>query len=272
MDPDAAPLMQHAFEMKAAGKGHSAIARWLNEQGVRFTSTGVRYMLSNRAYRGETRAGDLVKVSTAPGARDRRPAPARPGPREAVAADGLPGGEVPAGRRRDLRQLRAGPAALVPREQPPAVLLLPRAGLPRARVRRGARELDAFVLNTIEERTKAADPSTWVALPGGDDVEVAELEAARDSARQDLEGFLADTRLRRALGPERHAEAAENYVAVLEKCEADLAEARERNSGSWALVGPVVVRGVGQRGAARVAVEGGAVGRLEGPRAPEPPR
>lgn len=41
----------------------------------------------------------------------------------------------------------------------------------------------------------------------------------------------------RVLGEEKYAEAAANYVAVVNKCESDLDEARERSSGSWELVG-----------------------------------
>ena len=236
VDPDAAPLVQHAFEMKAAGKGHSAIARWLNEQGCDFTSTGVRYMLSNRAYRGETRAGDLVKESTHPAlvteglfrrAQGRGKQSQRTG---RLAGRFLLGGVATcANCGRGLR-LSSGGSNHRP-------FYYCRGRDCRERGYAGARELDAFVLNTIEERTNAADPSTWVALPGGDDAEVAELEAARDAAAEDLESFLADTKMRRALGADRHAEAAGNYVAVLDKAEADLAEARERTSGSWELVG-----------------------------------
>ena len=112
-----------------------------------------------------------------------------------------------------------------------------RNGRCQRRAYAGANELDSFALNTLEEELNLADPSQWVALPGGDSREVEEAEAARDAAREDLDSFLADTRLRRALGPEKHAEAAENYVAVLDKCEGDLAEARERHAGRYELVG-----------------------------------
>ncbi|MDQ3380725.1 MAG: zinc ribbon domain-containing protein [Actinomycetota bacterium] len=101
----------------------------------------------------------------------------------------------------------------------------------------GADALDSHVLRVIEERTNAADPSAWVARPGEDDAEVAEAEHALAEAEEDLDSFLADTTLRRTLGAERHAEAAGNYVAVVNKCQADLASARERTSGSFELVG-----------------------------------
>ena len=85
-----------------------------------------------------------------------------------------------------------------------------------------------------EEAWRAAE---YVARPGADDAEVAEAEIALEEARAELDSFLADTNLRRILGPDKHAEAASNYVAVVSRCEADLAEARERSAGSWELVG-----------------------------------
>ena len=112
--------------------------------------------------------------------------------------------------------------------------------------------LDSFVLNTIEERLTGRDydgvatgrsdktrwrAATFVPRPGGDDADVAEAEEALAEANADLDGFLADTSLRSILGPERYNEAATNFVAVVNKCEADLAEARHASSGSFELVG-----------------------------------
>ena len=116
-----------------------------------------------------------------------------------------------------------------------------------------AEQLDAFVLNTIEERLTGVDydgvrtsegaseeawrAATWVARPGGDDADVEKAEDALEEARAELDSFLADTKLRSIVGPDKHAEAAANYVAVVNKAEADLAEARERGTGSYELVG-----------------------------------
>ena len=52
-----------------------------------------------------------------------------------------------------------------------------------------------------------------------------------------LDGYLSDTTLRRTLGPDRYNTAAADYMAVVNKAEADLAEARDRSTGSWELVG-----------------------------------
>ena len=83
-----------------------------------------------------------------------------------------------------------------------------------------AAELDAFVLNFIEEaatgldydgiRTGRGDEAVWrtatfVARLGGDDAEIAEAEAALEDARADLDSLLADTNLRRILGADKHA-------------------------------------------------------------------
>ena len=60
---------------------------------------------------------------------------------------------------------------------------------------------------------------------------------ALEDARADLDGFLADTTLRRLLGPNKYAETVADYVAVVNKCDADLADARERHTGRYELVG-----------------------------------
>jgi hypothetical protein len=115
-----------------------------------------------------------------------------------------------------------------------------------------AAALDSFVLNTIEERLTGRDydgattgpvdaarwdAATFVPRPGGDDADVAEAEESLAEAKADLEGFLADTTIRSILGRDRYNETAANFVAVVNKCEADLAEARESSSGSFELVG-----------------------------------
>ena len=109
------------------------------------------------------------------------------------------------------------------------------------------------MLNTIEERLTGvdydgrrvgpgADEETWraatfVPRPGGDDAEIEEAEHALENARADLDGYLSDTTLRRTLGEARYNRQVADYVAVVNKCEADVAAARERNSGSLELVG-----------------------------------
>ncbi|HEU0246993.1 MAG TPA: recombinase family protein [Gaiellaceae bacterium] len=268
IDPDTAPLVEGAFERKALGEGHEAIARWLRGQGQDFTSTGVRYMLSNRTYLGEVSVAYRVKDGEGRKTRRKEVAHAKKGAHPALVSEGL----FRRAQGRGVQSQRTGRLAgrfllggIATCAACGSGLRLSSGGTKgRAfyycrhrhcseRSYAGAEALDAFVLNRVEELLTGLDydgrrvgpgvgveawqAATFVPRPGGDDVEVAELEAACDSAREDLEGFLADTRLRRALGPERHAEAAENYVAALEKCEADLAEARERDGGSWALVG-----------------------------------
>ncbi|HSI98260.1 MAG TPA: recombinase family protein [Gaiellaceae bacterium] len=67
IDPDTAPVVQGAFERKAKGWSHEALARWVQEQGVAgFSSTGVRWMLGNRAYLGEARGAGKVAEGAHP--------------------------------------------------------------------------------------------------------------------------------------------------------------------------------------------------------------
>jgi hypothetical protein len=73
-----------------------------------------------------------------------------------------------------------------------------------------AAALDAFVLNTIDEAAHAL---------------------------ADRDGYLSDTTLRRALGDGVYLAGVSDYVAAVNKAEADLAAAREASSGSFELVG-----------------------------------
>jgi hypothetical protein len=98
-----------------------------------------------------------------------------------------------------------------------------------------AQALDDFVLNVLDERINPADPAQWIPHPG-DGREVEEAEAALEEAREDLDGFLSDTTLRRVLGPDKYAETASNYIAVVNACESALAEARESSAGGYELV------------------------------------
>ena len=116
-----------------------------------------------------------------------------------------------------------------------------------------AGQLDNFVLNRVEELLigvdydgfrvgDAADEETWRAAtyaprPGGDNAEVADAEAALEDAVADRDGFLADTKLRRALGDDVYLARVSDYVAAINKAEADLAAAREASSGSFEVVG-----------------------------------
>ena len=97
-----------------------------------------------------------------------------------------------------------------------------------------AARLDAHVLAVLEEAVSEADPSTWVVVPG-DDREVEEAEAALEEAREDLDSWLADTKLRGILGPDRYAGATADRVTVVNKAEADLEAARERHGGRYEL-------------------------------------
>jgi hypothetical protein len=230
-----APVVQGAFERKARGMSHEALARWVHEQGVEgFSPTGVRWMLSNRAYLGEARGAGEVREGAHPALVTRALFARCQGRGLQSARAGklsgrflLQGVAGCAGCGRGLRLSTSGAGR--------AFYRCRTTGCP-ARGYAGAAELDAHVLNVLDERLDAADPAGWVALPG-DGREVEEAEAALAEARTDLDGFLGDTKLRGVLGAERYAAAASSYVAVVNKCEHDLAEARAAATGGHELVG-----------------------------------
>ena len=242
----------------------------MQEQGYDFTSTGVRYMLGNRTYRGEVRSGALVKENAHPPlvteglwrkCQGRGTQSQRTG---RLAGRFLLGGIATCASCDSGLRLSTGG-----NNHRPFYYCRHRHCTERAYA--GANELDSFVLNTLDEELNPADPSQWVALPGGDSREVEEAEAARDTARDDLDSFLVDTRLRRALGPQRHAEAAENYVAVLE---VRGRPGQRQGAACWAVRAgrPPLEHAVGARRALRVGLPYGAPRRrVEGPRAAEPP-
>ena len=60
IDPLTAPVVKEAFERRAAGESHDAVARWLTGQGYAKNGSGVRYMLRNETYLGVMRSGDEV--------------------------------------------------------------------------------------------------------------------------------------------------------------------------------------------------------------------
>ena len=66
--------------------------------------------------------------------------------------------------------------------------------------------------------------------------EAEAAEPALEEAREDLDSWLADTKLRGILGPDRYADATADRVAVVNKAEADLEDARERHGGRYELV------------------------------------
>ena len=128
------------------------------------------------------------------------------------------------------------------------------------------------MLNTIDEVSNPADPSSWVPLPGSGR-EVEDAEAALEGARDDLDGYLADTTLRWTLRPERYNEAVSDYVAAANAAEAALAEARERTGGGFELVGRLWNADWGWAERPRVGrADGQRRRRVAGPRAAEPPR
>ena len=230
-----APVVVAVFERKAAGASNESLARFVHEQGVEaFSTTGVRWMLQNRAYLGEAKGGGAVTEGAHPALVTKALFARCQGRGVKSARSGKLAG----------RYLLQGVARCAGCGRG---LYLSTSGAGRAFYRcrttgcgergyAGANELDSFVLNVIEGTENPTDPSTWVALPGGGS-EVEDAEQALADARADLDGYLSDTTLRRSLGAERYNEAVSDYVAVVNKCESDLAEAREATTGGWELVG-----------------------------------
>ena len=236
-DPDTAPVVLGAFGLRAKGTSWAKLARWLGEQGHPRTESGAKSVIHNPAYLGTARYGALVKEDA----------------HEAIVPRHLwlrcqaPGRKSARSGRLTERYLLQGLALCAAcgramylsggqrtKDYAHYVCRNP-ACTERAYAR--ANELDSFVLNTIEEKVNLADPGQWVAKPGADDAEIAEAEQAVADARADLDGFLADTTLRRTLGAGRYNASVSDYVAVANKAEADLAAAREAGSGSLELVG-----------------------------------
>jgi hypothetical protein len=54
VDPAVGPLVTEAFKKRAAGESVNGIATWLQSKGVKITTSGLRKVLANRAYLGES--------------------------------------------------------------------------------------------------------------------------------------------------------------------------------------------------------------------------
>jgi DNA invertase Pin-like site-specific DNA recombinase len=221
-DPETSPVVVGLFERRAAGWSWVRLARWAREQGHPLTEGGVRGIVGNEAYLGHTRYGGLVREDTHEavvprGLWRRCQAKRRPSARsgrlteryllQGIAACGGCGGALYLGGGN-----KRHPYYYCRRDSCPD------------RAYAQAQALDDHVLHAVEERTDASDPSYWARVPGAADVR--DLEAALDAAREDLDGYLADTALRRTLGADRYNETAARYVAKVNGAEEALAEAR----------------------------------------------
>lgn len=234
-DPDAAPVVLGLFDRRAKGWSWVRLARWATEQGHEMSETGVRGLVRNPAYVGQARYGALTKDDA----------------HEAIVPRSLwrkcQSKRLPSARSGKLTQafLLQGLCSCATcgstmylsgggkRSQHPYYICRSPRCTEHAYAQANA--LDSFVLNVLEERINPADPAQWIPRPG-DGREVEEAESALEEARADLDGFLEDTTLRRALGADKYAETVSNYVAVANRAEADLAEARERHTGRYELV------------------------------------
>lgn len=242
--------MRGLFERRAKGWSWARLAKWATENGRELSEQGVSGIVRNRVYLGEARYGDNARADA----------------HEAIVPNGL-------WRRCQSKRLpSARTGVLTERFLLQGLCLCAACGstlyLSGGRRRSPyyfcrslrcddhayaqAAALDAFVLNSVEEAITGLDydgervgpglsneawqAATFVPKPDGDDGEVEEGEAALRDARADLEGYLSDTTLRRTLGADRYNAAVADYVAVVNKAEADLAAAREASSSSWDVV------------------------------------
>ncbi len=236
-DPDTAPIVRRLFELRAKGWSWVRLARWAAEQGHRRSEQGVAGLVRNPVYLGQARYGAAVR-DDAHEAIVPRPlwqrcqGKARPSARTGRLTQKflLQGLAICSTCGKSMYLSGSGTRNRNPYYTCRQLSCSKHAHAPAA-------QLDALVLNSLDEVLNPADPAQWVAQPGGDDTKVEEAELALDEARADLDGFLSDTTLRRVLGPEKYAQAASDYVVVVNKAEAELADARERSSGSYELVG-----------------------------------
>jgi hypothetical protein len=233
-DVDTSAVVLGVFERRAKGWSWVRLVRWLAEQGHEMTESGVSGLVRNPAYVGQIRHGATVRA-------DGHEAIVPKGLWRKCQTKALPSARTGRLTERFLLQgiatcgscgrvMHLGGGA---KQAPYYSCRRPGCG---NHAYAQAHRLDAYVVNVLDERINPADPAQWIARPG-DDREVEEAEAVLEDARADLDGFLADTTLRRLLGPGKYAETVADYVAVVNKCGADLAEARERHTGRYELVG-----------------------------------
>ena len=235
-DPRTAPIVLGLFDRRARGWSWVRLARWAADQGHEMSENGISALIRNPVYTGQARYGAIAKEdaheSIVPRSLWRKcQSKALPSARTGKLTEKylLQGLAVCGSCGKSLYLSGSGRRCRNP-------YYFCRQLSCDAHAYAQAFKLDAHVLNVLEARINPADPSQWVARPG-DDREVEEAEAALEEARADLDGFLADTTLRRLLGAAKYAETVADYVAVVNKGDADLADARERYTGQYELVG-----------------------------------
>ena len=235
-DPETAPVVLGLFERRARGVSWARLARWAAEQGHEMSDTGVSGLIHNPVYTGQARYGTVTKddahESIVPRSLWRKcQSKALPSARTGKSTEKylLQGLAMCGSCGKSLYLSGSGRRCRNP-------YYFCRQLSCNSHAYAQAHMLDAYDLNVLDERINPADAAQWIARPG-DDREVEEAEAALDEARADLDGFLADTTLRRIVGADKYAETVADYVAVVNKCEADLADARERYTGRYDLVG-----------------------------------
>ena len=236
LDPATAPVVLGLFERRARGWSWTRLARWLADEGHEMSENGVAGLVRNPVYTGQARYGpskkDDAHQAIVPRSLWRRcQSKALPSARTGKLTEKylLQGLAVCSACMKSMYLSGSGRRCRNPYYYCRQLSCTSHAYAQ-------AHKLDAYVMNVLDERNNPADPTQWVALPG-DDREVDDAVAALADAQADLDGFLADTKLRRILGSDKYAESVADYVAVVNQREDDLADARERNAGGYELVG-----------------------------------
>ena len=235
VDPDKAPVVQGVFERKAEGWSSVRLATWAREQGHDLTPEGATYMVHNRTYLGELRSGKEVR-------KDAHPALVTRALWNRCQEKGLQSERTGRLKGKFLLQGIASCAGcgyglrLTSGGKKGTVFYHCRHRHCTEKAYANALRLDDYVVNALDDLVNAADPATWIPLPG-DNRAIEEAETTLAEARSDLDGFLGDTKLRGILGADKYAETVSDYVAVVNKAESDLEEARGRHSGRFELAG-----------------------------------
>jgi site-specific DNA recombinase len=245
-DPLAAPAIRELFLRRARGEGWTALARFLDESGVRgpynnggWTPSAAAKIIGNRVYLGEARSGAHRNASA-------HTPLVSPAEWEAAQGD------------RHVSAPRSGEGLLLAglvRCAGCRYLLKPdsmrersgeRLGLYRCRKRHAAGVCPAPASVLARVLDPYVEAQFLAALqPDGPLAEAVEANVAVEKALQELEtaereldAFLSDVELRTMIGEQRYRLQAQTRTQALAEAEASLASARQRGALSGALLTP----------------------------------
>jgi DNA invertase Pin-like site-specific DNA recombinase len=199
-DPEVAPLVARAFEMRAEGRPAREIAEYLNGEGLKSTTeNGVRHLLRNQAYLGEAKVQsgirghprtlqDAHEPLVTPDLFERAQAaggPYRPNNGSLASRVRLAGLVYCGGCGKRLKVGGSG------KRQDPSYLCT-RGGCP-ARSGISARRLDGYVEGLIQEAILAGEPHAVAILEG--DTRYEQALAAVEAEQRELQTWRDDVRV-----------------------------------------------------------------------------